>query len=224
MTHVGWVATTGTVCPCSSWFYIIFSYHHGRRQTIIFSTDLLLGFLDHFIVWTRKIIIYLTHLKKILWKGDNNCWWMFFVFWCKISCIHHAASDKNKMNNTISILQLPFYMILIETISGLIWSSHAPRKYPATLHSALIKLYRSPSIILSTPVVLHDSLPPPPLFNDCDEVDISLVYFWELVASTGERIVLNYDSEKVNMFKVLTFSPSPTEQIFIEPTLTKEPK
>ena len=29
-------------------------------------------------------------------------------------------SDKNKMNNTISILQLPFYMILIETISGLI--------------------------------------------------------------------------------------------------------
>ena len=73
-------------------------------------------------------------------------------------------------------------------------------------------------------MVLHDSLPPPPLFNDCDEVDTSLVYFWELVASTGERIVLNYDSEKVNMFKVLMFSLSPTEQIFIEPTLTKEPK
>ena len=153
MTHVGWVQFVPVPPDFIKYFRIITE----GGQTIIFSTDLLLGFLDHFIVWTRKIIIYLTHLKKILWKGDNNCWWMFFVFWCKISCIHHAASDKNKMNNTISILQLPFYMILIETISGLIWSSHAPRKYPTTLHSALIKLYRSPSIILSTPVVLHDT-------------------------------------------------------------------
>ena len=55
--------------------YIIVSYHHGRRTDHhIFSTDLLLGFLDQFIVRPRKIIIYLTDLKKkILWKGDNSC-------------------------------------------------------------------------------------------------------------------------------------------------------
>ena len=56
-----------TVCPSSPPhdIYIIVSYHHGRRTNHhIFSTDLLLGLVDHSVVRTGKIIIYLTDLKK----------------------------------------------------------------------------------------------------------------------------------------------------------------